>query len=106
MVAGGYTIKAVQTQVTLQGAAGRETWLGVDLLRRGGRGKVTGWMQSAELQERVAGNDDWLARLRGKGREGWGVGGTQLDGQWQPSSGRAWAEGSSGGVVHASAGGR
>ena len=36
-VAGQYSVKAVQTQVTLQGLAGRETWLGVDLLR-GGRG--------------------------------------------------------------------
>ena len=33
LVAGRYTVKAVQSQVTLQGAAGRETWLGVDLLR-------------------------------------------------------------------------
>ena len=44
MVAGSYTVKAVQAQVSLRGAAGRETWLGVDLLRGGGRGKVTGWM--------------------------------------------------------------
>ena len=37
-VAGSYTVKAVQTQVTLQGTAGREAWLGVDLLRGGGVG--------------------------------------------------------------------
>ena len=68
-------MKAVQTQVTLQGAAGRETWLGVDLLRGsgGGGGKVTGWMQSCELQERAAGDAHWLARLRGRGKEGWSV---------------------------------
>ena len=36
MVAGSYTVKAVQTQVMLQGSAGREIWLGVDL-RRGGK---------------------------------------------------------------------
>ena len=73
LVAGRYTIKVVQTQVALQGTAGREKWLGVDLLRGGGGGKVTGWMQSCELQERTAGDADWLARLRGKGREGWSV---------------------------------
>ena len=37
LVAGRYTVKAVQSQVTLQGNAGRETWLGVDLLKGGGR---------------------------------------------------------------------
>ena len=52
---------------------GLETWLGVDLLRGGRGGKVTGWMQSSKLQERVAGDADWLARLRGRGREGWSV---------------------------------
>ena len=72
-VAGNYSVKAVQAQVTLQGTAGRETWLGVDLLRGGGGGKVTGWMQSCELQRRTAGDADWLARLRGRGREGWSV---------------------------------
>ena len=45
-VAGNYSVKAVQTQVTLQGTAGRETWLGVDLLRGGRGGTVTGWMHS------------------------------------------------------------
>ena len=34
---------------------------------------ITGWMQSGELQRRVASDGDWLARLRGKGREGWSV---------------------------------
>ena len=37
------------------------------------RAKITGWMQSGELQRRAAGNGDWLARLRGKGREGWSL---------------------------------
>ena len=36
LVAGRYTVKAVQSQVTLQGNAGRAIWLGVDLCR--GRG--------------------------------------------------------------------
>ena len=54
-VAGQYSVQAAQTQVTLQGTAGRETWLGVDLLRGGRGGKVTGWMQSSKLQERAAG---------------------------------------------------
>jgi hypothetical protein len=72
-VAGQYSVKAVQTQVTLQGLAGRETWLGVDLLRGDKGGVVTGWMQSSRLQEKVAGDADWLARLRGRGREGWSV---------------------------------
>ena len=31
LVAGSYTVKAVQTQVMLQGPAGREIWLVVDL---------------------------------------------------------------------------
>ena len=30
-------------------------------------------MQRCELQERTAGDADWLARLRGKGRESWSV---------------------------------
>ena len=38
LVAGRYTVKAVQSQVILQGPAGREIWLGVDL-RRGRRGR-------------------------------------------------------------------
>ena len=48
-VVGSYTVKAVQTQVILQGNVGKEPWLGVDLLRGGGGGKVTSWMQSSEL---------------------------------------------------------
>ena len=56
-------MKTVQSRVSLQGAAGRETWLGVDLLRGGGKAKVTGWMHSGELQRRAAGDVDWLARL-------------------------------------------
>ena len=67
LVAGNYTMKAVQTQVMLQGPAGREIWLGVHL-RRGGV-KITGWMQSGKLQRRVAGDGDWLARLRPEGKE-------------------------------------
>ena len=75
LVAGNYSVKAVQTQVTLRGTAGRETWLGVDLLRggggHGGGGKATGWMQSSELQRSTARGNHWKARLRGRGREGW-----------------------------------
>ena len=40
LVAGRYTVKAVQSQVSLQGDAGKEIWLGVDLLRGGGGGEV------------------------------------------------------------------
>jgi hypothetical protein len=78
-------MKAVQTQVTLQDDAGREIWLGVDLLRGGGREKVTGWMHSGELQRRAAGDADWLARLRGSAREGWSV----EDHSWVCSGGPA-----------------
>ena len=85
LVAGRYTVKAVQTQVSLQGDAGREIWLGVDLLRGGGREKVTGWMHSGELQRRAAGDADWLARLRGRAREGWSV----EDHSWVCSGGPA-----------------
>ena len=85
LVAGSYIVKAVQSQVTLQGAAGRETWLGVDLLRGGGRAKFTGWMHSGELQRRAAGDADWLARLRGRGNEGWSV----EDHSWVGSGGPA-----------------
>ena len=85
LVAGRYTVKAVQTQVSLQGDAGRETWLGVDLLRGGGREKITGWMHSGELQRRAAGDAGWLARLRGRGREGWSV----EDHSWVCSGGPA-----------------
>ena len=35
MVAGSYVSRAVQTQVVLQGVAGEEIWLGVDLQRGG-----------------------------------------------------------------------
>ena len=44
--------------------------VGVDLRRMNRRGtKLTGWMQSGELERKAAGNADWLARLRGKDRE-------------------------------------
>ena len=85
LVAGRYTVKAVQSQVTLQGAAGRETWLGVNLLRGGGRTKFTGWIHSGELQRRAAGDAGWLARLRGRGKEGWSV----EDHSWEGSGGPA-----------------
>ena len=43
-------------------------------MRRGrSRAQITGWMQSDELKRRAAGNGHWLARPRGKGREGWSV---------------------------------
>ena len=78
LVAGQYSVKAVQTQVTLQGLAGRETWLGVDLLRGGRGGKITGWMQSS----RAAGEGCRRCRLAGQTeREGEGrleCGGPQL----------------------------
>ena len=64
LVAGRYTVGAVQSQVILQGPAGREIWLGVDLRRGRGGVEITGWMQSGERQRRAAGNADWLARLR------------------------------------------
>ena len=85
LVVGGYIVQAVQTQVTIKGAAGRETWLGVDLLRGGSGVKVTGWMHSGELQRRAAGDADWLARLRGRAREGWSV----EDHSWVCSGGPA-----------------
>ena len=61
-------VKAVQTQVVLQGAAGWEIWLGIGLRR--GEAAVTGWMQSGELQRGVSGDGNWLTRLRGKGNGG------------------------------------
>ena len=42
LVAGWYTVEAVQSQVILQSLAGREIWLGVDLRRRG-----EGWRPQA-----------------------------------------------------------
>ena len=76
----------------LQGPAGRETWLEVDL-RRGGA-NITGWMQSGELQRRVTGDGGWLVRPRGRSREGWSVEEHNWEGShWLvPSSARAWAE--------------
>ena len=52
-----------------------------------------GWRQSGELQRRVAGDGDWLARLRGGGSEGWSV----EEYNWVGSggaacSGRVWYE--------------
>ena len=82
LVAGRYTVKAVQSQVILQGPAGREIWLGVDLRRGRGGVKVTGWMQSGELQRRAAGNADWLARLRGRAGKA---------GVWRATAGQAVA---------------
>ena len=66
LVAGRYIVKSVQSQVVLQGPVGREIWLGVDLRRGRRRAKITGWMQSGELQRRAAGDGDWLARLGGR----------------------------------------
>ena len=85
LVAGRYTVKAVQSQVSLQGDAGREIWLGVDLLREGGRVKFTGWMHNGELQRRGTGDADWLARLRRRARKGWSV----EDHSWVRSGGPA-----------------
>ena len=85
LVDGRYIVQAVQTQVTLRGAAGRETWLGVDLLMGGSGVRVTGWMLSGELQRRAAGDAGWLARLKGRGREGWSV----EDHSWVCSGGSA-----------------
>jgi hypothetical protein len=85
LVDGRYTVEAVQSRVILQGPDGRETWLDVDLLRGGGEEKAKGWMQSSELQRRAAGDADWLARLRGKGREGWSVEGHSWTGSDSPT---------------------
>ena len=73
LVAGRYTVEGVQSQVVQQGPAGKEIWLTVGLRRGKGGEKVTGWMQSSELQRRAAGNAVWLERLRGKAREGGSV---------------------------------
>ena len=86
LVAGRYTVEAVQSQVILQGPAGREIWLAVDLRRGKGGEKTTGWMQSSELQRRAAGNADWLARLRGKAREGWSVEGHNWECSGSPAA--------------------
>ena len=70
LVAGRYAVEAVQSQVVQQGPDGKEIWLAVGL-RRGEEGeKVTSWMQSSELQRRTACNAVWLARPRGKAKEG------------------------------------
>ena len=58
LVAGRYTMGAIQSQVILQGPAGREIWLAVDMRRGKGGEKVTGWMQSSELQRRAEVNAD------------------------------------------------
>ena len=74
LVAGSYTVEAVQTQVAIccrDLLVGKFGW---GLVFAGGGEKITGWMQSCELQRRVAGDGDWLARLRGKSRGGWSVG--------------------------------
>ena len=42
LVAGRYTVEAVQAQVILQSTVGRGVWLGVDLLRGRGGAKITG----------------------------------------------------------------
>ena len=60
----------------------------VDLLRGRGGAKITGWIQSCELKRRAAGNDGWLARLRGKGREGWGVEGHSWTDSGSPTTTR------------------
>ena len=35
--------------------------------------RVTGWMLSGELQRWAAGDAGWLARLKGREKEGWSV---------------------------------
>ena len=70
----------------LQGPAGREIWLAVYLRRGKGGEKVIGWMQSSELQRRAAGNVDWLARLRGKAREGWSAEGHNWECSGSPAA--------------------
>ena len=105
LMGGSYTVKAVQTQVSLRGAAGREVWLGVALHRAGGRGQVTGWMESSELQRRAAGDADGLARLRGGAREGWSVEECRWVSSRQPCSTGHGLRGAGGGLVPASAGG-
>ena len=76
----------VQSQVMLQGPAGRAIWLGFDLYRGRSEMKVTDWMQSGELQRRVAGRTNWRARLRMKGREGWSVGNHSWKGNGSPAA--------------------
>ena len=51
-----------------------------------GREKVTGWMQSSELQRRAGGNAVWLERLRGKAREGWSVEGHNWECNGSPAA--------------------
>jgi hypothetical protein len=86
LVGGRYTVEAVQPHVILQGPVGREIWLAVDLWRGEGREKVTGWMQSSELQRRAASNADGLARLRDKAREGWSVEGHNWECSGSPAA--------------------
>ena len=47
VVAGNYVVRAVaavQTQVVLQGVAGKEIWLGLDI--RKGEANITGWVKA------------------------------------------------------------
>ena len=71
LIKGNCVVKAVKTQVRVQGEAGKELWLGVRLGRK--KGTIVGWMHSGELQRKAGGDKDWEGRLRGKGREGWNV---------------------------------
>ena len=86
LVAGRYTVEAVQSQVIQQGPAGQEIWLAVGLRRGKGGENVIGWMQSSELQRRTAGDVVWLARLRGKVREGWSAEGHNWECSGSPSA--------------------
>ena len=77
--------------------------MGVDL-RRGGA-NTTGWVQSGGVQRGVASDGGWLARLRGKGREGWSVEGhIWVCGEGPAVTGHGLPKGSSGRVVSTSAG--
>jgi hypothetical protein len=81
-----YTVEAVQSQVIQQGPACKDIWLAVGLRKGKGGEKVTGWMQSSELQRRAVGNAVWLARLRGKAREGWSVEGHNWECSGSPAA--------------------
>ena len=52
----------MESQVWVQGGAGKEIWLGVRL--RKDKRSVTGWVHSGELQRRAGGDGEWIERLK------------------------------------------
>ena len=63
LVVGEHSVGSVESQVWVQGAAGKKVWLGVKLAKD--KWSVTGWMFSEELQRVQGGVEETASGGRG-----------------------------------------